>query len=1161
MVRVSSNRKVLNYWRNSIADGNRMDIDPNRLSEAHTLDNFNIEPGYLAQNITDNLFQKKLEVINKNIENKKSIENLSEIEILISPFYIITYVEHGEQRKNRNSMPVYPLWIPAILNKEGRLKPPHNNNKPWLNRKVMEPVNNYRVSVVLSTVKKVDNFLTHNEVAKDSWQDYWAFCRKFFTETTGKNWADIKENNFVSANYNKVLLDTESNLATAEILKLYDFLGEEVSLPKLFTRFSSVNPPELKNIIKDHDFISLSSQHYGHMDQRFPLSLSQRQALYHLIGLETGEILAVNGPPGTGKTTLLQNVIATKFVEEAVKGNDPPIIVAASNNNQAITNILDVFSKVAINKCSLNGRWLPDLESYGLYLPSKSIFKIKQDIPSTTPFGDGFPKSIENKEYFRSAKSYYLVKFDEYSGKQLTDIKKIVSHLQQELSTLCRDIKIGHNLWKKKGLIEVEIRRFEKHGKINDLLSKLSKKYKEKITLSNYAKKIRTILLDADNSEPLWLKWFGFLSFVKKKRAAKYQLIFSDFPIRTTCVDWFDNKTIYEFLHQIIKNTTESLDKCKKEIDILYKLAQKKKKIHNDWMLWKKEHGLNSNPPELIDELDVSMRHKAFQLATHYWEGRWLIECEKILFFPDKDHAKKKHEKKWLRYSMVTPCFITTFFTLPKFFKYPVKSDNKVGYTLLPHLEFIDLLIVDEAGQVSPEIGGASFAFAKKALVVGDVFQIEPIWRISPSVDVGNLQAFNILKNGKNLDELKINHDKGLTASEGSVMKLACHNTAYKIDGYDTRGFLLTEHRRCLPDIISYCNELVYKGALKALRKPEKSNLFPSMGYAHVNGNSDFISGSRANQQEATIIANWLKKHKGKITEHYNKQISHVVGIITPFAAQAQLIRKEINSVGLNDVNFKIGTVHALQGAEREIIIFSSVYGFTDRYIRYFFDQGPNMLNVAVSRAKDSFLVFGEMSLFDPKANTPSGILAEYLFEKEKNEILDIPTPQRTKASSILRISALEDHRSMLAKVFKQASEQVVIVSPFISIFAIEADNLLYKIKSAINRGVLVKVYTDAFLDRQNNKLKESSKKGRNALMQAGVKLILLNGVHNKSLIRDSDLLVEGSFNWLSAARNSNSPYRRHEVSYCYDGEEVSKYINDALAEMKNLPTVKADLQ
>ena len=46
------------------------------------------------------------------------------------------------------------------------------------------------------------------------------------------------------------------------------------------------------------------------------------------------------------------------------------------------------------------------------------------------------------------------------------------------------------------------------------------------------------------------------------------------------------------------------------------------------------------------------------------------------------------------------------------------------------------------------------------------------------------------------------------------------------------------------------------------------------------------------------------------------------------------------------------------------------------------------MLNVAVSPAKDHFLVFGNLALFDAKRGClASGILVAYLFEHAENEL------------------------------------------------------------------------------------------------------------------------------------------------------------------------------
>jgi superfamily I DNA and/or RNA helicase len=83
---------------------------------------------------------------------------------------------------------------------------------------------------------------------------------------------------------------------------------------------------------------------------------------------------------------------------------------------------------------------------------------------------------------------------------------------------------------------------------------------------------------------------------------------------------------------------------------------------------------------------------------------------------------------------------------------------------------------------------------------------------------------------------------------------------------------------------------------------------------------------------------------------------------------------------GISDLT--VGTVHSLQGDERLIVIFSSVYGENDRSVGKFYDNGPNMLNVAVSRAKDSFIVFGHPNVFGvTNAGAPSGILRSNLVD------------------------------------------------------------------------------------------------------------------------------------------------------------------------------------
>jgi hypothetical protein len=145
------------------------------------------------------------------------------------------------------------------------------------------------------------------------------------------------------------------------------------------------------------------------------------------------------------------------------------------------------------------------------------------------------------------------------------------------------------------------------------------------------------------------------------------------------------------------------------------------------------------------------------------------------------------------------------------------------------------------------------------------------------------------------------------------------------------------------------------------------------------------------------------------------------------------------------------------------------------------------------------------------------------------------------------RLSSLNEHRFLLREVFQTARERVLIVSPFVSKSALQADGIPARVQLATRRGVAVMVYVDNDLNRVEGSLKRSANDGIAELIRSGATVIVLDGIHNKTLIRDNDLITEGSFNWLSAVRTAGGTHQREERTLVVEGAEARQMIEDEI--------------
>lgn len=200
-----------------------------------------------------------------------------------------------------------------------------------------------------------------------------------------------------------------------------------------------------------------------------------------------------------------------------------------------------------------------------------------------------------------------------------------------------------------------------------------------------------------------------------------------------------------------------------------------------------------------------------------------------------------------------------------------------------------------------------------------------------------------------------------------------------------------------------------------------------------------------------------------------------------------------------------------------------------------------------MSRAKDSFLYFGNIDLLTTQGDTPSAQLARKLFSEASNEIKDVTpfTKEEIKSSRAFVLEDAKAHDRWLYHQLLTAKRQVDISSPYISKRSIETGTitLLNAIKQATSRGVRVNVYPNrAMYDQTDSRRMANFDGGIDLLKASGATILEASSrVHSKQVVVDGHILANGSFNWFSAVRDVTSPYYNRDTSTVIDDEDLVK--------------------
>ncbi len=283
--------------------------------------------------------------------------------------------------------------------------------------------------------------------------------------------------------------------------------------------------------------------------------------------------------------------------------------------------------------------------------------------------------------------------------------------------------------------------------------------------------------------------------------------------------------------------------------------------------------------------------------------------------------------------------------------------------------ELFDLVIIDEATQCDIASALPAIYRGKSIVISGDPNQLRHYSFVSHS------QQSNLLK------KYKLHVDKIFDYRNRSILDFYL----MKVQSQDQVSFL-REHFRSTPSLIEFSNQHFYEGQLQVLKTTSKHTESSQIELIEVNGERN---SSGINEKEANAI---IEKLDELISQYIENKIVPSIGIISLFSSQVnyinKLLREKYDLKIIKKFNIVCGTPYNFQGSEREITLLSFVVCDNTHHSAFIHANKPEVLNVAITRAKSFQYLFKSVS--DQKINKES-LLAQYFsfvknFTLSKNE-------------------------------------------------------------------------------------------------------------------------------------------------------------------------------
>lgn len=296
------------------------------------------------------------------------------------------------------------------------------------------------------------------------------------------------------------------------------------------------------------------------------------------------------------------------------------------------------------------------------------------------------------------------------------------------------------------------------------------------------------------------------------------------------------------------------------------------------------------------------------------------------------------------------------------FFAVPVVATTLASFgSLFRGLERASLgwVLIDEAGQAPPAAVAGALWRARRAVVVGDPLQIEPIVTV-PRKLVERLAA-----------------SRGLDAAALARWSPSLHSAQTLADrtmrlgariGDTWTGMPLRTHRRCMAPMVGIANRIAYDGQMvQATVARQLEPGLPPSGWIDVRGPASGKVVAAQIEALCGILASFLEEWPCVVRADGTRAPASVY-VIAPFRDVAQACKERLDgetALGRRLANRKrvvdAGTVHTFQGKEASIVflVLGSAEGEAGAASRSWAASKPNLLNVAVTRAQQRFYAIG----------------------------------------------------------------------------------------------------------------------------------------------------------------------------------------------------------